>query len=87
MASREALIKQVLEESPEPTVALNPLTGFHTDDLKAIVRRTALQGARQPLIFGKHFTSHARKLVGILGANSEYNPEPRDSRFNDEAWR
>lgn len=87
MVSREALIKQVLEESPEPTVALNPLTGFHVDDLKQIVSRTASQGARQPLILGKHLGSHVRKLIAIAAANGEYAPGRRDYRFSDEAWQ
>lgn len=87
MASREELIRQVLEERPEPTVALTPFTGLHFDDLKEIASRTALQGVRQPLILGKHLTSHARKLVEILASSSEYSPEQGDKRFQDETWQ
>jgi len=87
VTAREELIRQVLEERPEPTVALTPFTGLHFDDLKEIASRTALQGVRQPLILGKHLTSHARKLVEILASGSEYSPEQGDARFRDEAWQ
>jgi poly[(R)-3-hydroxyalkanoate] polymerase subunit PhaC len=86
MNKQQTLIDQVLSERPEPTVALNPLTGLHLDDLKEIFSRTALQGARQPLILGKHLSSHARKLVDILARRAEYAPDRSDSRFRDHSW-
>ncbi|MEH6581195.1 MAG: alpha/beta hydrolase [Halioglobus sp.] len=87
MSSQKKLIKQVLEEHPEPTVALNPLTGFHIDDLRQIAGKAAMQGVRQPLILGKHLASHARKLVDIRAKKTDYKPGARDRRFQDEAWQ
>ena len=85
--SSAAQVKRLLQERPETTVALNPMTGLHFDDLRDIATRTALQGARQPLIFGKHVAGHARKLVDILASVGDYSPEPGDPRFRDEAWQ
>ncbi|MEH6549292.1 MAG: alpha/beta hydrolase [Pseudomonadales bacterium] len=87
MNSQEKLIQQVLEEHPEPTVALNPLTGFHIDDMRQIAAKAALQGMRQPLILGKHLASHARKLVDIRANKANYKPAVRDRRFQDEVWQ
>jgi polyhydroxyalkanoate synthase len=87
MSDQKSLIQQVLEERPEPTVALNPLTGLHLDDVKEIFSRTALQGARQPLILVEHLSNHARKLVDILARNSDLVPDNSDRRFGDDAWR
>ena len=86
MKPQQALIDQVLAERPEPTVALNPLTGLHLDDLKEIFSKTALQGARQPLILSKHLSNHARKLVDILARRADYAPDRSDSRFRDDSW-
>ena len=85
--SGAARVRRLLQERPETTVALNPMTGLHLDDLRDIAARTALQGVRQPLIFGKHVAGHARKLADILAATGDYSPEPGDMRFRDEAWR
>ena len=87
MKSQQALIQKVLEERPEPTVALNPLTGLHLDDLKDIFSKTAVQGARQPLILAKHAANHTRKLVDILARRADLAPQKADSRFRDDAWR
>ena len=85
--SSAAQVGRLLQERPETTVALNPMTGLHLDDLRDIAARTALQGVRQPLIFSKHLAVHARKLVDILASAGEYSPAPGDTRFRDEAWQ
>ena len=66
MSKQAAVIQELLAERQEQTLALNPLTGFHLDDVREIFARMALQGVRQPLILGKHLSSHLRKLVNIL---------------------
>jgi len=83
----EAMLKQVIDEAAEPTVALNPLTGLHMDDLREAFTATALQGARQPLIFAKHLANHSRKLIDIASGSTEFGPDARDPRFQDESWR
>jgi polyhydroxyalkanoate synthase len=70
----------------EHTIALNPLTGFHLDDLREILTTTAAQGARQPILLGKHADSHARKLVDIVVGRSNIQPDKGDPRFRDDAW-
>lgn len=87
MRDQNTLTKRLLEEQPELTVALNPLTGLHLDDLQEILASTVAQGARQPLILGKHAANHSRKLMKILFRQAEIEPGPQDSRFNDEAWQ
>jgi polyhydroxyalkanoate synthase len=86
MSKRDRLVEEVLQEKPEPTVALNPLTGFQFDDLRQIARTTVRQGVRQPLILGKHLSSHIGKLVDIAGSSEEYQADKRDPRFQDESW-
>ena len=78
--------QQILEQRREPTVALNPLTGLHLDDLKQIAARMLLQGASQPLMLGKHLASHGSKLVDILLRRASFEPDTSDSRFRDDAW-
>ena len=74
-------------EQHEPTVALNPLTGLGIDDIGDIARRTALQGARQPLLLGRHLAGHGRKLVDILAGDDVRGADAGDQRFRDAAWR
>ena len=83
---QDAALKLAQQGQPEQTVALNPLTGLHLDDLRGILATTAIQGARQPLILGKHVSSHARKLVDVLAGKTDIKPDKRDPRFRDEAW-
>lgn len=87
MSKQAAMIQELLAERQEQTLALNPLTGFHLDDVREIFARMALQGVRQPLLVGKHLSSHLRKLVNILGDGADYAPEKGDVRFKDEVWR
>lgn len=87
MSKQAAVIQDMLAERPEQTVALNPLTGVHLDDLRDTFTRMAVQGVRQPLVLGKHLSSHLRKLVNILADGADYAPDKRDARFNDEVWR
>jgi polyhydroxyalkanoate synthase len=74
-------------EQPDSTVTLSPLTGLHPQDLLATAAKVAYQGVRQPLILGKHLSSHARKLVDILASHTDYQPQPHDRRFRDDAWQ
>jgi polyhydroxyalkanoate synthase len=83
---QDTAIKLAQQAQPEQTVALNPLTGLHLDDLREILATTVKQGARQPLNFGKHAASHARKLVEVLAQTTDIKPDKRDPRFKDEAW-
>ncbi|MGI9295802.1 MAG: PHA/PHB synthase family protein, partial [Pseudomonadales bacterium] len=87
MGSEQDDIQHVIWERPEPTVALNPQTGFQLEDLMTAAGKVALQGARQPLIFNKHMASHGRKLVEILANSADYTPHERDNRFQDTAWK
>ena len=87
MSKQAAVIQELLAERQEQTLALNPLTGFRLDDVREIFARMALQGVRQPLILGKHLSSHLRKLVNILSDGADYAPEKGDVRFKDEVWR
>lgn len=87
MTDRNSEIRELLQEQPETTVALNPLTGLQWEDLRDIASKVATQGARQPLILGKHFAGHLRKLVDILADSSDFTPDKRDRRFQDESWQ
>lgn len=79
-------VLSAVAESPESTVALNPLTGVQLEDLAKTFATTAMQGVRQPLILGKHLSSHGSKLVNILALRAGYAPERSDPRFRDSAW-
>ena len=74
-------------ERADSTVALSPVTGVHPQDLLETAARVTFQGLRQPLILGKHLSSHTRKLVDILASQTNYEPEPHDRRFRDDAWQ
>jgi polyhydroxyalkanoate synthase len=87
MSKNHVLVKELLEEKPEPTVALNPLTGLHFEDIREVFRMTAVQGARQPLIFSKHASNHVRKLLDVLTQRAKLAPGRGDRRFTDEAWQ
>ena len=87
MPRSKAAINRTLADQAEPTVALNPLTGLHLEDIAEIVTTTAAQGARQPLLLARHLSAHGRKLVDILARRADFAPEQGDSRFTDEAWQ
>lgn len=87
MGRHDATIDRILSDKPEPTVALNPLTGLHWDDIRDIGRRTSVQGLRQPLLLSKHLAAHARKLLSILAGKQAYSVAHGDRRFQDEQWQ
>ncbi|MGI9293078.1 MAG: class II poly(R)-hydroxyalkanoic acid synthase, partial [Pseudomonadales bacterium] len=87
MVERDAAMSQVLEDRPEPTVTLNPLTGLHWEDIREVAAKTALQGLRQPLILSKHVAAHGRKLLDVLAGDTGYTPDTHDRRFQDAAWQ
>jgi polyhydroxyalkanoate synthase len=85
--SRETILQSARGRSVEPTVALNPLTGLHWEDVRDTARDVALQGMRQPFIFTRHAANHTRKLVDIVSRRTIYTPDKKDPRFRDGAWR
>ena len=86
MRSPRQEIADLLAEQPEPTIAMNPLTGVDLEDMRRALGQTLRQGARQPLVLARHLTRHARKLTEIVAGRAEYTPENRDPRFTDPAW-
>lgn len=77
----------VSEQRPEPTVALNPLTGLDWNELRTAARKTALKAATQPLLTSKHLAAHSQKLIEVLFGTADYQPDKRDPRFQDDAWK
>ena len=79
-------LERLQAEAAEPTVALNPLTGFHLDDLVEMAQKTTYQGLLQPAVLTKHVATHGRKLLEIISGDAEYEPDKGDRRFKSNAW-
>ena len=75
-----------LQEMPEPTVALNPLTGFRTEDFMKSIEDLVKKCMARPDVFSQRFAIHMRKVFEINTGMSNYEVAVGDRRFGDIAW-
>ncbi|MEH6467700.1 MAG: alpha/beta fold hydrolase, partial [Porticoccus sp.] len=78
--------EELLAKAIEATVALNPLVGVSTEELKASVKKTIKQAVTQPSKLVHNSKHLASKVVDILKGTDKYDDRNGDRRFDDPAW-
>ncbi|MDP1520865.1 alpha/beta fold hydrolase [Porticoccus litoralis] len=78
--------EELLAKAIENTVALNPLVGVSTDDIKSAVKKTAKQAAAQPSKVLRYSKRFGRRVADILKGTDEYDDAIKDRRFSDPSW-
>lgn len=78
--------EELLIKAMEATVALNPLVGVSSEELKKILKQTAKQAIKQPSTLAKNSKKLAGKVVDILKGTDKFEGQKGDRRFDDPAW-
>ena len=78
--------EELLVKAIEATVALNPLVGVSTEELKASVKKTIKQAVTQPSKVAQSSKHFAKKVADILKGTDKYEGRKGDRRFDDPAW-
>ena len=78
--------EELLVKAIEATVALNPLVGVSTDELKDAVKITIKQAVTQPSKVARNSKHFAKKIAGILKVPISMEGRKGDRRFDDPAW-
>jgi len=84
--STEQEQEELLIKAMEATIALNPLVGVSSEELKKILKQTAKQAIRQPSTLAKNSKKLAGKVVDILKGTDKFEEPKGDRRFDDPAW-
>lgn len=81
------LAEQIADEAAENTLALNPLVGLRAQDLLSATDTVLRAVASQPQLLAQQWLSFAGEFGKIVTGQSEIEPDPRDRRFADPAWK
>lgn len=78
--------EELMAKAIEATIALNPLVGVSTEELRKVLKTTAKQAITQP----KKLVSNSKKLlskvVDIVKGTDQFEEKRNDHRFDDPAW-
>src|SRR5437588_10805928 len=66
---------------------LMPLVGFRGVDLFNVSQQTAQQAIQQPPLLLKHYTNFMLEMGRVMTGQSTVEPDAKDKRFTDEAWK
>ena len=81
--------EQTAEQMPGGGAAfgLMPLVGFRGTDLFNVSRQVIEQAAQQPPLLLKHYTNFMLEMGRVFTGQSTVEPDAKDKRFLDEAWK
>jgi polyhydroxyalkanoate synthase len=81
--------EQTVEAIPggEAAFGLMPLVGFSGADLFTVGQQMAEQALKQPPLVMKHYTNFLLEMGQVLTGQSTIEPDAKDKRFTDEAWK
>ncbi len=81
--------EQTAEQMPggEAAFGLMPLVGFRGTDLFNISQQIAEQALQQPPLALKHYTNFMLEMGRVMTGQSPVEPDAKDKRFTDEAWK
>ena len=82
-----SLAEQIADEASENTLALNPLVGLRTEDLRAAAGTVMKALAGQPQLLAQQWLSFAGEFSKIVTGQSDLAADARDRRFADPAWK
>src|SRR5215471_13719208 len=77
----------IKEQAAQHTLAANPLVGVRKGDILDTAHGLFGQMMRNPLMAGTHYLRFLGDLGRIAVGASELEPDPRDKRFSDPAWK
>ncbi|OLD83056.1 MAG: class II poly(R)-hydroxyalkanoic acid synthase [Chloroflexi bacterium 13_1_20CM_54_36] len=66
---------------------LMPLVGFRGVDLFNVSQQIAQQAIKQPPLLLKHYTNFMLEMGQVMTGQSTVEPDAKDKRFTDEAWK
>jgi polyhydroxyalkanoate synthase subunit PhaC len=81
--------EQTAEQMPggEAAFGLMPLVGFQGADLFDVSQQLAQQALQQPPLLLKHYSNFLLEMGRVMTAQSTVEPDAKDKRFTDEAWK
>ena len=81
--------EQTAEQMPggEAAFGLMPLVGFRGVDLFNVGQQIAEQAIKQPPLVLKHYTNFLLEMGRVMTGQSTVEPDAKDKRFTDEAWK
>jgi polyhydroxyalkanoate synthase subunit PhaC len=77
----------IREQAAQYTLAANPLVGVRGRDIVDSALGLVGEMIRNPFIAGKHYVRFFSELGRIASGGSALEPDVRDKRFSDPAWR
>jgi polyhydroxyalkanoate synthase subunit PhaC len=77
----------IREQAAQYTLSANPLVGVRGHDILDSTLGLISQIVRNPLIAGKHYVRFLAVLGHIAVGGSALEPDARDKRFSDPAWK
>src|SRR5215470_3077281 len=77
----------IKEQAAQHTLAANPLVGVRKGDILDTAHGLFGRMMRNPLMAGTHYLRFLGDLGRIAVGASELEPDPRDKRFSDPAWK
>src|SRR5438876_12154517 len=81
--------EQTAEQMPggEAAFGLIPLVGFRGADLYNVSQQIAEQALKQPPLALKHYANFLLEMGRLMTGQSTVEPDAKDKRFTDEAWK
>ncbi|MDA8870407.1 alpha/beta fold hydrolase [Rhizobiaceae bacterium] len=79
--------EEVTDAAREATLALNPVVGIRALDLVKAAGTVMGAVATQPDKLAKHWLNFAGEMVKVASNSSDKEPDPKDRRFADPAWK
>jgi polyhydroxyalkanoate synthase subunit PhaC len=77
----------IREQAAQHTLAANPLVGVRGCDIVDSALGLVSQMMRNPFVVGKHYVHFFGELGRIAVGGSGLEPDAKDKRFSDPAWR
>jgi polyhydroxyalkanoate synthase len=81
--------EQTAEQMPggEAAFGLMPLVGFRGADLFEVSQQIAQQAIQQPPLLLKNYSNFMLEMGRVMTGQSTVEPDAKDKRFTDEAWK
>jgi polyhydroxyalkanoate synthase len=74
------------ERTTREILGPNPFIGFRGEDIMATAGALAREAATRPTLVLEQQADLVREVAQVLAGQSEIKPDPKDKRFQDEAW-
>src|SRR5262245_13479370 len=84
---RDASADDIWEPAAQHTLAANPLVGVRGQDILDSIQTLVGQMMRSPIVAAKHYGRFLAELGRIATGGSVLEPDSKDKRFSDSAWK